>query len=316
MSKRISYVDVGLRYVLSPYCEPVAHVRSGDTIVLEVQDGSGGQLRRESDKEKVPFGNPAVGPIYVENAEEGDSLSVTIEEISPLEGYGATYFTEFSDLYVTGTSMLKFTSGALPKIVIPCKIEDGRVFLKHGISLPYEPMLGVVAVAPNPELESMSTSTNPGPHGGNLDVPEIRPRSRVFLPVFHKGGLVYIGDAHATQGDGEITGTAIEMPAEVKITLDLHKGKKIEWPRIETEQELVCVATTSLGRCLKETIVEAFLQLSTWIEAEYGLNRHDAFVLCGQAGKVRIGNLWTAAAKIEKAIMAPTLTARQNSSGP
>jgi acetamidase/formamidase len=166
-------------------------------------------------------------------------------------------------------------------------------------------MLGVVGVAPIPELDSMSTSYEPGVHGGNLDLPEMCPRSRVFLPVFHEGGLVYIGDAHAGQGDGEITGTAVEMPAEVTIRLTVHKEKKIEWPRIETEKELICVATANYGRCLKEAIVEAFLQLSSWIESEYGVNRHDAFILCGQAGRIRVGNLWSVAAKIDRAVLAP-----------
>ncbi|MGA3406929.1 MAG: acetamidase/formamidase family protein [Candidatus Bathyarchaeia archaeon] len=302
---KISYVDIGLRYMLSPYYAPVARVKSGDIVTLETQDATGGQIRREGDVERVPWGNPVVGPVYIENAENGDSVSVTIEEIKPLEGQGTTYVGEFTDSYATGTSIMKFAGEPLPKSVTSCRIHDGRVFLKNGISLPYEPMLGVVGVAPSLELESMSTSYDPGHYGGNLDIPEICPGNTVFLPVFHQGGLVYVGDAHAVQGDGEITGTAVEMSAEVRLRLAVHKGKKIECPRIETEKELICVATTNYGKCLKEAIVEAFLQLSIWIETDYGLNRHDAFILCGQAGKIRIGNLWTVAAKMQKSILAP-----------
>ena len=90
------------------------------------------------------------------------------------------------------------------------------------------------------------------------------------------------------------------MPAEVNITVDLVKGESINWPRIETENEVMSVATTSAGRSLEDAIRTAFLDLITWMEKKYGLNRFDGLMLCSQIGKIRIGNLWTIAAKIER----------------
>ena len=133
-----------------------------------------------------------------------------------------------------------------------------------------------------------------------MDLPDIRPGSTVFLPVFHRGALLYVGDVHAAQGDGEISGTAIEMPAEVTLRVDLLEDEQIGWPRIETDSEVMFVATTSAGRSLEDAIRIAFLELVMWIEEKYGLKRFEGLMLCSQVGKIGIGNLWTAAAKIEK----------------
>jgi|YelNatPaOPRAMG01_1025707.scaffolds.fasta_scaffold39201_3 acetamidase/formamidase len=303
---KISFKEIGLRYVFSPYVEPVARVVPGESIILEIQDASSGQVRRREDvrdKSKIPFANPVVGPIYVENAESGDAISVFIENIKPLEGLSASYFLDSFETYLTGVSLHRFMKNPLNFKTVIGSIKDGYVQLFDGIKIPYRPMLGTIAVAPHPEVESMSTFKNPGPHGGNMDLPDVCPGSRVFLPVYHKGGLLYLGDAHAAQGDGEIFGVALEMSAEVSVRIDLHKGKKIEWPRVETDEELITIVTASGGRDLRAAITEAYLQLALWIEEKYGLDRRDALVLLGQVGKIRIGNLWTAAAKLCKSII-------------
>ena len=311
--QKISYKNSELRYELSPYREPVARVRPGETVIVETQDASGGQISREGDVRdwmKLPFSNPVVGPLYVEGAEKGDTLSVVIREIKPLTGQGATWFGGI-DQYLGGTSITRLTGGSVPKAAKICKIAEERISLMGGISLPYRPMIGTIGVAPHPELHSMSTVTNAGPHGGNLDLPDIAPGSKVFLPVFHDGALLYLGDAHAAQGDGEITEIAIEMSAEIRIKVDLVKSHDLEWPRVETDQELISIVTTTGGRALKEAKGEAFVQLSGWIEERCGLGQYDAFMLCGEAGRIRIGNLSTAAAKIEKNLLPPQDRATQ-----
>jgi acetamidase/formamidase len=161
-------------------------------------------------------------------------------------------------------------------------------------------MVGTIGVTPFLEAESISSGVLPGRHGGNMDLPDVAPSSTIFLPVYHKGALLYAGDVHAVQGDGEISGTAVEMPAEIKIKVGLLKGEPISWPRIETEAEVMSVVTTSAGRTLEDAIRTAFLELTLWMEEEYGLNRFEGLMLCCQVGKIRIGNLWTVAAKIEK----------------
>ena len=305
---RISYKEIGLRYQLNPNYEPVAHVKPGESLFLEMQDASSGQVRREDDKRdktKIPFGNPVVGPVFIEGAEPGDSISVRIGEVIPLEGQAATYFSDFTEQYIAGNSIVKFSSGSLLRKVVVGKVEDKELSLTNGVRIPFRPMIGVIGVAPHPEFESTSSTGPPGPHGGNMDMPEIRPESQVSLPVYHPGALLYVGDAHAAQGDGEVTGTGMEMSAAVEIEIDLNKNMRIDWPRIETEQEIISICTASAGRTLREAIVEAYLQLSLWIEERYHLNKHDAFTLCGQTGRIVIGNLWTAAAKIKKNLFSP-----------
>ncbi len=301
--KRISFKDVGLRYTLSPYDEPVIHVKPGETLFIEAEDACSGQIRKESDyrdRNKIPFGNPVVGPIYIEGAEEGNTLSVSIGEIKPTTGQGVTYFSEFNENYITGPPIFKFIEANLPRKPRICKIEDGTVHFSDKIVIPYKPMIGTIGVAPHPESESVSSGVLPGRHGGNMDLPDVAPGSTIFLPVFHEGGLLYLGDVHAVQGEGEISGTAIEMPAEVKITVNLLKEESINWPRIETEEEVMFVATTSAGKGLEDAIRTAYFELIIWMKEKYGLNQFDGLMLCSQIGEIKIGNLWTVAAKIKR----------------
>lgn len=301
--RQVSFRDVGLKYTLSPYEEPVLHVKPGESLKIEVEDASSGQIRARGDRRdrsQIPFGNPVVGPIYIEDAEVGDSISVAVEEITPTIGQGATYFSEFNEGYLSSPPIFRLMKMRLPREPKICKIEDGKVHFSEEITIPYQPMVGTIGVAPHPEAESISSGVLPGRHGGNMDLPDIRPGSTVFLPVFHPGALLYLGDVHAAQGDGEISGTAIEMPAEVKVKVDLLKGEETVWPRIETEREVMFVATTSAGRSLEDAIRIAFLELVMWLEERYGLERFDGLMLCSQVGKIKIGNLWTAAAGIEK----------------
>ncbi len=300
--KRISFRDIGLKYALSPFDPPVVHIDPGETLIVEVEDASSGQIRKETDRrdrKSVPFGNPVVGPIYVRGAKRGGSISVSIIEITPSIGQGATYFSEFNEEYVPGTPILKFLGERFPREPRICKIRNGQVYFSDKLAIPYKPMIGTIGVAPQPEVEAFSSGVLPGRHGGNMDLPDICPSSTVFLPIFHDGALLYIGDVHAVQGDGEISGTAVEMPAEVKLKVDL-KDEHLTWPMVENKNEVMVIATTSNGFSLEDAIRTAFLELAMWIEKNFGLSRFEALMLCGQVGKIRIGNLWTAAAKIEK----------------
>jgi amidase len=300
---QISFRDIGLKYTLSPHDKPVVHIAPGETLILETEDACSGQIRKQGDvrdRDKIPFANPVVGPIYVEGAEKGNTLAVFIEEIEPLIGQGITYLSEFNENYISSVPVLNFMKVSIPHKAKICPIKDDLVYFSDKIFFPYQPMIGTIGVAPFLETESISTGVLPGKHGGNMDIPEVAPGSTLFLPVYHNGALLYAGDVHAIQGDGEITGTAIEMSAKVKVKVDLLQGKPINWPRIETRDEMVSVVTTSAGRTLEDTIKTAYLELSLWMEEKCGLNRFEGLILCGQVGKIRIGNLWSVAAKIEK----------------
>jgi len=299
--KKISFKEVGLKYTLSPYDSPILYVKPGEKVVVEVEDASSGQIRKEGDfrdRSRVPFGNPIVGPIHVEGAQPGRCLSVKILDIRPTIGQGATYFSEFNERYLTDVPVLKFMGSRLPLKTKICKIKDGNVHF-GGITLPYRPMVGTIGVAPHPEAEGISSGVLPGRHGGNMDIPDICPGSTVHLPVFHEGGLLYVGDAHAIQGDGEISGTAIEMPAEIEMEVNV-VDEKLDWPRIENDSELMCVATTGQGRSFEDAVRIAFLELALLMERRFGIDRFDGLMLCSQVGKIRVGNLWAVAAKIEK----------------
>jgi acetamidase/formamidase len=301
--KLISFRDVGLRYTLSPYDKPVTRIEPGETLFLETEDACSGQVRKKGDyrdKGKIPYGNPVVGPIYVEGAEKGDKLAVSIEKIEPLIGQGVTHLSEFTESYITSVPIFKFMNVSLPRESRICPIKDRLVYFSERIAIPYQPMVGTIGVVPFLEAESISSGVLPGRHGGNMDIPEVAPGSIIFFPVYHKGALLYAGDVHAVQGDGEISGTAIEMPAKTKIRIDLLKGKSINWPRIETEDEVISVATASAGRTLEDAIRIAYIELALWLEEKYELDRFEGLLLCCQVGKIRVGNLWSIAARIEK----------------
>ncbi len=301
--KRVSYRNSGLRYTLSPYDKSIVSINPKEQLIIETEDATSGQLRSPEDvrdRDSCPFGNPLVGPIKVQGAEKGDSIVITIEEIKPTIGQGVTYISKgFNESYLTSVPIFKLMKNNIPAKTKVCKIKNGLVYFSDKFIIPYQPMIGTIGVAPHAESESISSSRLPDMHGGNMDLPDIGPGSAVSLPVFHNDALLYIGDVHAVQGDGEISGTAIEMPAEVRVMIDLKK-ESITWPRIETEKEVMFVASTSAGRSFEDAIRIAFLELVMWMEQKYNINRFDGLMLCSQIGRIRVGNLWTVAAKIEK----------------
>jgi acetamidase/formamidase len=133
-----------------------------------------------------------------------------------------------------------------------------------------------------------------------MDVPDVACGNTLFLPVNVSGALLYMGDAHAIQGDAELCGTAIEMPAEIETTVEVVKKKRIGWPRIETPEFIATVACSGTGMPLDETVRIAFVELIRWLESDYGFDRWDAYQLCTQVAKVSLGNVWTIVAKFPK----------------
>jgi acetamidase/formamidase len=181
----------------------------------------------------------------------------------------------------------------IPRRVWICPIRDGKVYWTEDFPLPYQPMIGTIGTAP--EVESTMEA---GPHGGNMDLPDLTTGNTLYLPVFVEGALLHIGDAHAVQGDGELCGTAVEMPAEVSLTVGLIKNKTIGWPRIESADYIMAVGSR---RPLEEAVRIAFRELIQWLHSEYGFDRMDAYNLCTQVARIRVGYyLTTIAAKFPK----------------
>lgn len=291
-------------YVLGPYVKPKLEVSPKDTLVVETEDAFVGRIKSPEDLpskvSKRPYVNPQTGPIYVEGAEKGDTLLVKIESIEPLhpgENAGTTALvSEFGGL--TGTTQTAMLNDPLPEIVKKLRIQDDVIHWSDTIKIPYEPFIGTIGTSP--EIEAINTLT-PGEHGGNMDLPDVKPGNVLGLPVFVEGALLYLGDCHACQGDGELCGVAVEHPARVTITLDLSKGQEISWPRVESDKFIMTVGS---ARPLEDAARIAYRELVFWMEQDYGFNRLEAYMLLTQVGKVRLGNMvdpnYTVGASIQR----------------
>ena len=132
-----------------------------------------------------------------------------------------------------------------------------------------------------------------------MDLVEVCPGNTVYLPVYVPGGWLYLGDAHAAQGHGELSATALEMPARTTVRIDLVKQAKLVGPRIESPNEIMAVA---VGTPIDRSVCEAYSRLILWLEKDFGWNRWDAYDLMTQAGTISLGHylVGTVAAKIGK----------------
>jgi acetamidase/formamidase len=288
-------------YVFGPYAEPIARVRPGEVLDVYTEDAFESRVQSEADLPSqvltFPEVNPQTGPIYVEGAEPGDTLTVEILEIEPRRDFVVSAHIPFFG-GLTGTPQTPLLNEPLPEKVFLYPLRDGHVELPRGIRVPYEPFLGTIATSP--AREAINTLT-PGPFGGNMDVPDVCPGNTVKLPVSVEGALLYTGDAHAAQGDGELCGVACEMTARVRLRLGLEKGATILWPRIESQTELMTVGSM---RPMEDAARIAWTELIGWLVADHGFDRFEAYQLLTQAGRMRVGNMvdpmYSLVAKIDR----------------
>ena len=216
----------GSAYVIGPYKNPVANVKSGEIFQIQTLDAFGNKVDSStSDITKLiqmPFVNPLVGPIYIEGAQKGDSLAVTIISIETSRDYGVSaIIPEFGGL--CATPLTRTLNEPLPPKVMIHPIKDNSITFSTDLNIPpipYEPFYGTIGTSP--ELEAIS-SLSPGSHGGNMDAADVCPGNTIILPVNVEGGFLYIGDGHAAQGDAEICGVATEIPTTGTLKVDLVK---------------------------------------------------------------------------------------------
>lgn len=286
-----------LIYEFSRHEEPRARIAPSETLLVESEDALSGQLRNpgdERDKAAMPFSNPVAGPIYVEGAEPGDALAVRIDDIQSRDGQAATY---------TGHPRLlaEWLGDDVPPGGHICPIRDGQVHWNDSIAIPFEPMLGCIGTAPN---WGVPTTVPAGAYGGNMDIIETAPGATVILPVFVEGGYLYLGDAHAAMGHGELSATGLEMAAETTITVELRKNQNLSGPRIEGPDEIMTVAT---GAPMEHAVAEAYSRLILWMEADFGWDRWKAYDLLTHVGRISVGyyGIGTVAAKIERTYLQP-----------
>ncbi|MEX1232370.1 MAG: acetamidase/formamidase family protein [Planctomycetaceae bacterium] len=285
-------VNQPLNYEFTRHLEPRVRIESGTSLIVEAEDALSGQIRTDNDrrdKTKIPQGNPVTGPIYVEGAAPGDHLAVEIHKIEPWIDQCATRTADPHQL-------CEWLGSDVPHGTHVCEIADGFIHWSDKIKIPYQPMLGCIGTAPD---WGVPTCGPAGPHGGNMDIIETCPGNTVYLPVFIPGGYLYLGDAHANMGHGELSATGLEMPSVTTITVKLVKAKTIPGPRIESPNEIMAIAT---GCPMERAIAQAMSYLILWMESDYGWNRWRAYDILTHVAKISVGyyGIGTVACKIEK----------------
>jgi acetamidase/formamidase len=273
---------------------PALAAKPGSTIHFACIDSSGGQINAGSvlqhvidlDFAKV---NPVTGPVYIEGAEPGDALKITIREFVP-SGVGWT-------ANIPGFGLLtdQFTEPALhvwkydPQSMAPSLFGPGG-------KVPLKPFAGTIGLAPaEPGLHSV---VPPRRVGGNMDIRDITEGVTLYLPVEVEGALFSIGDTHAAQGDGEVCGTAIESQMNVAATFDLVKGANLASPRFTTPGPVSrhldidgYEVTTGIGPDLMTGAREAVSRMIDLLAAEHGLAPVDAYMLCSVCADLRISEI-------------------------
>jgi len=277
-------------YVYGPYADPVLRIKPGDIVVAETQDAFEGKIQKESDSPakllNVPFLNPQCGPIAVEGAEKGDALAVHIHSIAPRgkQPVGTTaLIQEFGGL--VGTAHTAILNDPLPERVKKMEVTEKGIRFNEKITLPYEPFIGTLGVSP--EIEAV-TSLQPDYWGGNMDLPDVGPGAILYFPIHHKDAYLYLGDCHATQGDGELCGVAVEIPSTTTIQIDLIKDWRIAWPRLENDRFIMTIGS---GRPMEDAARIAYRELVRWLVEDYGWEKYEAYFFLTQAGRVRLGNM-------------------------
>jgi acetamidase/formamidase len=298
---------------------PALTVRSGDTVTIDTLTHAGstqqaepveflgelGVKRDEILQDMIDFwktrpsrpregrgGHVLTGPVYVEGAEPGDMLEIQIVDIALRVQYGINSTGAASG--VLGTRYPATRPGDRPpptgSRLIRTGVENGRAvaYLTPDVLVPLRPFMGIIAVAPpyprvgqpGITVDGVQSSTPPGVYGGNLDYKDLTTGSTLFLPVFHKGAQVYVGDPHSVQGDGEVNGTAVEHSLTGRFRFVVHKGRTLSMPRAELSDHWVVMGIdVDLNRAMRIAVQEAV----DFLVAEKKLSPSDAYTLASIA---------------------------------
>lgn len=292
--------------------QPVRDLRAGQVLSVYTEDCFGGVVKTIDDLPtrvcQMPYLNPVTGPFYINGAEPGDTVAVHFLDIAPARDWGvSSTFPHFGAL--TSTHTTATLQPALDERVwmYPIDTTAGTVRFQardsdYGVDLPLEPMHGTVGVAPA-GFQAISTITS-DVHGGNLDTPELRAGTTLYLPVFVHGALLALGDGHARQGQGETSGVAVETAMHTTITVDVIKGVATPTPRLETSDGLLSIGC---ARPLEDAFRISQHDLVQWVAELTGLGLLDAYQLVAQAGTAPVGNVcdpnYTMLARMPKALL-------------
>jgi acetamidase/formamidase len=282
------------------YCyahPPAMRIKPGDSVTTNTRDASNDAFT-VSDKTLAPKldltkVNPQTGPFYIEGAEPGDTLVVHIDSIDLNRDWGwggsIPYFGLLAPEYKTS-----MVTPPVPDHLFIWHLDKNRKVAtldmpnsKIGkVEVPIRPFFGTIGTAP--AGKQCISSLDPGSHGANMDFNEVVAGVTLHFPVFEPGALFMLGDGHAAQGDGEIDGAAIETSFNVKFTVNLIKGKKINWPHLINDNEIMSIGST---RPLIDALRIGCKDMVDWLMEDYGFDRYDALHLLGQAAHLYISNV-------------------------
>ena len=273
---------------------PAVKIAPGETVAFNPPDSSGGQITATStlvDLGKLDFSkvNPVAGPVYIDGAEPGDAVKVTLLEFGP-SGWGWTAnipgFGLLADQFKDpALHIWKYDAvGLTPALYGP----GGRV--------PLKPFCGTIGLAP--AETGLHSIVPPRRVGGNMDIRDLSTGTELYLPVEVKGGLFSVGDTHAAQGDGEVCGTAIESPCTIAAKFELVKGANLAFPRFTTPGPVTrhldvkgYEVTTGIGPDLMEGARGAVSGMIDLLSKRYNMSAVDAYLLCSVCGDLRISEI-------------------------
>lgn len=276
--------------------KPIMKIKPGQALKLWSEDAFNDTIKSindlSSEKVDLRFVNPQTGPFYVEGAEPGDTLAIHIADLRPARNRGASTTIPFFG-GLTSTDRTAMLQDALPDTTWIYEVDLAKNtvgfesrFGNFSVELPIENMLGTVGVAP-PGGEVRS-SLVPERFGGNMDSPEVKKGTTIYLGVNVEGALFSIGDGHYRQGEGEACGTAVEGAMDSIILVDLIKGGAPAWPRFENDEYFMSVGSS---RPMEDSWRIGQVDLVRWFQDLYGLHQMDSYQLLSQITKVPIANV-------------------------
>ncbi|PIC64149.1 acetamidase [Sporosarcina sp. P13] len=264
-------------YEFSHQHKPIAVIQCGDTVEIEAIDCYSGTIQSEKDlvtdlPNRKP--NPATGPIFVEGVNAGDLLEIHVQKIE-LNSFGVMPTRPNRGLL--GEFITETQTRILP-------IQDNFITLQN-ITFPVNKMIGVIGVAPENEAVP---NTTPGDHGGNMDTKDIKEGNILYLPVFHEGGLLALGDLHAAMGDGELDGSGVEVGGRVTLQVNKVEGVTLHMPLVKTADEVIIIASAIE---FSDAVKKAMREAVRLIQKKTGLEFADAYRLVSAKGDLRISQL-------------------------
>lgn len=295
-----------LKYTFAASYTPVARLKPGDILETNTVDCFGNAIQKPGDTlSMAPGDNPLTGPFYIEGAEPGDTLAVKILDIKVdsnqgigalAPGFGALNSTNYTPML---NPPIKEKIWFYPIDHASNTATFQALDSKHAVKIPLHPFFGCIGVAPaGGEARS---SVVPEAFGGNLDSPEVSAGNTVYFPVNVSGAMLFLGDGHAAMGDGEIAGTAIEVPLRSRVQVNVIKSQKIAWPRFENDEYIMAVGSY---RPLDDALRIAFTELVGWIHSDYGLSEMDAYELLSEVAEIHLNEMvdpnYVVVAKVKK----------------